>query len=142
MAASGQLGQDQTNLGETSSEIQDTVDESSRSLTPRIVTMKLYVNRDIWEATGEAVATDVNTFMVDSLENMLAIANKHLSHLDNGGYFAQFDKTVSRLEESDVTIRNTFIDRQDGNATKTFDKSQINSHTFTFQEAVQEMEGR
>ena len=80
--------------------------------------------------------------MVESLGNMFRIVNKHLSHLDNGGYFAQFDGTVSRLEKSDVKVRKTFLDRQDGNATKTFSKSQIKSHTFTFQEAVQEMEGR
>ena len=118
-----------------------TPSSKSRSLTPRIVTIKVYVNRDIW-ATREAVGNDVKLFMVESLGNMFRIVNKHLSHLDNGGYFAQFDGTVSRLEKSDVKVRKTFLDRQDGNATKTFSKSQIKSHTFTFQEAVQEMEGR
>ena len=127
-----------------SSESQDIVNESSksRSLSPRVVTLKVYVNRDIWKATMEAVDTDVKKFMVKSLEKLFHIVNKHLRHLDNGGYSVQFDKTVNRLEKSDVKIKKTYIDRLDGNATKTFKKSNIFSHTFTFQEAVQEMEGR
>ena len=88
------------------------------------------------------MGADVKKFMVESLEKTFRIVNKHLSHLDNGGYFVQFDKTVSRLEKSDVDLKETFIDRLEGNATKTFNKSQINSHTFTFQEAAQEIEDR
>ena len=128
----------------TNSNSQDIVNESSkiRSLSPRLVKIKVYVNRDIWKATREAVDTDVKKFMVKSLEKLFHIVNKHLRRLDNGGYSVQFDKTVSRLEKSDVKIKNTYIDRLHDNATKTFKKSNIESHTFTFQEAVEEMEGR
>ena len=128
----------------TSRNSQDIVNESSRSrsLSPRLVKIKVYVNRDIWKATREAVDTDVKKFIVNSLEKLFHIVNKHLRRLDNGGYSVQFDKTVSRLKKSDVKIKNTYIDRLHDNATKTFKKSNIESHTFTFQEAVQEMEGR
>ena len=115
---------------------------SGGTLAPRVLTMKVYFGRDIWEATRKEVDTDVMQFMVDNLEKLLAIVNHHLSHLDNGGYFVQFDKTVHRLEKSDVKMGKTYTDRLDGNATKNFDQSDMFSHTFIFQEAVQEMKGR
>ena len=107
-----------------------------------MVTIKVYVGRDIWEATRDVGVTDVEPFMVESLEKVFPIVNKHLSNLDDGGYFVQFDKTVHRLEKSDVQIKKTYMDRTDGNVTKKFKYSNIWSHTFTFQEAVQKMEGR
>ena len=130
--------------GDTSSEVQDVVKKSGSggSLAPRVVTMKVYVGRDIWEATREEVDTDVEQFMVESLEKLFPLVNKQLSNLDNGGYFVKFDKTVHRLDKSDVKIKKTYMDRLDGNATKKFRRSDIFSHTFTFQEAVQEMKGR
>ena len=115
---------------------------SGGSLAPRVVTMKVYVGLDIWEFTGKEVDTNLRQFMVDSLEKLFTIVNQHLSHLDNGGYFVQFDKTVHSLKTSDVKIGKTYIDRLDSNTTKTFNQSDIFSHTFTFQEAVQQMKGR
>ena len=130
--------------GDTSSEVQDVVkeSESSGSLAPRVVTMKVYVSREMWEATKDLVDTDVEQFMIESLEKVFPIVNEHLRNLDDGGYFVQFDKTVHRLEKSDVKIEKTYMDRTDGNTTKKFKYSNIWSHTFTFQEAVQKMEGR
>ena len=58
-----------------------------------------------------------------------------------GGYFVQFDKTVHRLEKSDVNIKRMYMDKLDGNA-KTFKQSNLFSHTFMLQEAVQEMKER
>ena len=104
--------------------------------------MKVYVGRDLWKDVKEEVDRDVNMFMVESMEKLLLKVNEHLGNLDNGGYFVQFDKTVHRLEKSDVNIKRTYSDRMDGNATKPFKQSSIWSRTFTFQEAVQEMEGR
>ena len=115
---------------------------SDGSLAPRVVTMKVYVGRDIWKDVKEEVDRDVNMFMVESLEKLLLNVNEHLGNLDDGGYFVQFDKTVHRLEKSDVNIKRTYSDRMDGNATKPFKQSSIWSRTFTFQEAVEEMEGR
>ena len=127
--------------GDTSSESQDVVKDSgnSRSLAPRVVTIKVYVGRDIWEAIKEEVDTDVKQYMVEILEKVFPIVNKQLISLDDGGYFVQFYKTIHRLEKSDVKIKKTYMDRLDGNATK---KSNMFSHTFSFQEAVQKMIGR
>ena len=115
---------------------------NSGSPAPRVVTMKVYIGREMWEATNDLVDTDVEQFMIESLEKVFPIVNEHLSNLDDGGYFVQFDKTVHRLEKSDVKIEKTYMDRTDGNTTKKFKYSNIWSHTFTFQEAVQKMEGR
>ena len=115
---------------------------NSGSMAPRVVTMKVYVGREMWEATRDVGVTDVEQFMVKRLEKVFPIANKHLSKLNDGGFFVQFDKTVHRLEKSDVKIKETYIDRTDGNTTKKFKQSNIWSHAFTFQEAVQKMEGR
>ena len=130
--------------GDTSGDSHDVVKDSGNRgfLAPRVVTMKVYVGLDIWEAIKEEVDTDVKQYMVESLEKVFPIVNKQLKNLDNGGYFVQFDKTVHRLEKSDVKIKKTYMDRLDGNATKKFRKSDMFSHTFTFQEAVQKMKGR
>jgi hypothetical protein len=111
---------------------------------PRVVTLKVYVGLDMWpQATEIKGGTDARQFMmVQNLEKLFAVVNQHLSHLDDRGFFVQFDKTVHRLEKSDLMIRKTYIDRLDGNTTKTFNESDIFSHTFTFQEAVQAMKGR
>merc|ERR1711974_423739 len=69
-------------------------------------------------------------------------ANQNLRSLDNGGYKVKFNGTIQRLESSDVKIKKTFVDRLDGNKTKKFDHSNIFSHTFTFQEAVEKMPDR
>ena len=70
------------------------------------------------------------------------LVNKNLRRLDNGGYEVKFNGTIQRFENSDVEIENTYVDRTDGNKTKTFDSSNMFSHVFTFQEAVEKMRGR
>ena len=79
--------------GDTSSESQDVVKDSGNrgSLAPRVVTMKVYVGRDIWEAIKEEVDTDVKQYMVESMKKVFPIVNKQLKILDNGGYFVQFE---------------------------------------------------
>ena len=67
------------------------------------------------------------------------LANQNLRTLDNGGYKVKFNGTIQRLESSDVKIKKSYVDRLDGNKTKKFDQSNIFSHTFTFQEAVEKM---
>ena len=131
-------------FGDTISEGQIGVKESSsnRSLAPQVVTMKVYVGREIWKDVKEGVDNDVNMSMVESLEKLIFKVNEHLGNLDNWGYFVQFDKTIHRLEKSDVNIKRTCVNILNGNSTKTFKQSSIWSRTFTFQEAVQEMKGR
>ena len=70
------------------------------------------------------------------------LVNKNLRRLDNGGYEVKFNGTIQRFENSDVEIEHTYVDRTDGNKTKKFDSSNMFSHVFTFQEAVEKMAGR
>ena len=70
------------------------------------------------------------------------LVNKNLRKLDDGGYKVKLKGKIQRLEDSDVKIENTYVDRQDGNKTKKFDSSSMLSHIFTFQEAVEKMSGR
>ena len=81
-------------------------------------------------------------FLRGQLARAFNLVNENLRRLDNGGYKVKFNGTIQRLESSDVKIKKTFVDRLDGNKTKKFDNSNIFSHTFTFQEAVEKMPGR
>ena len=81
-------------------------------------------------------------FLRGQLTRAFNLANENLRRLDNGGYKVKFNGTIQRLESSDVKIKKTFVDRLDGNKAKNFERSNIISHTFTFQEAVEKMPGR
>ena len=81
-------------------------------------------------------------FLRGQLSRAFNLANQNLRNLDNGGYKVKFNGTIQRLESSDVKIKKTYVDRLDGNKTKKFDHSNIFSHTFTFQEAVEKMPDR
>ena len=81
-------------------------------------------------------------FLKGQLTRAFNLANQNLGTLDNGGYKVKFNGTIQRLENSDVKIKKTYIDRLDGNKTKKFDEKSLFGHTFTFQEAVEKMPGR
>ena len=81
-------------------------------------------------------------FLRGQLARAFNLVNENLRRLDNGGYKVKFNGTIQRLESSDVKIKKTYVDRQDGNKTKKFDHSNIFSRTFAFQEAVEKMPGR
>ena len=81
-------------------------------------------------------------FLRGQLARAFNLANENLRRLDNGGYKVKFNGTIQRLESSDVKIKKTYVDRVDGNKTKKFDQSNIFSHGFTFQEAVEKMPAR
>ena len=70
------------------------------------------------------------------------LANQKLKNLDNGGYKVKFNGTIQMLDNSDVKIKKTYIDRIKGNKTTKFDEKNLFSHTFTFQEAVEKMPNR
>ena len=81
-------------------------------------------------------------FLRKQLREMFDQANENLRRLDNGGYEVTFNGTIQRLENSDVKIKRTYVDRLNKNVTKKFKHSNIFAHTFTFQEAVEKMPGR
>ena len=84
----------------------------------------------------------VLAFLSGQVTKIFDLVNQNLRRLDNGGYKVIFNGTIQRFENSDVKIEKTYVDRTDGNKTKTFDSSDMFSHTFTFQEAVEKMPGR
>ena len=81
-------------------------------------------------------------FLNEQLMRTFDLVNQNMRRLDDGGYKFTFNGTIQRLENSDVKIKKTYKDRMDGNQTKEFDKKDIFSRTFVFQEAVEKMPGR
>ena len=81
-------------------------------------------------------------FLSGQVRAIFDLVNKNLRKLDDGGYKVKLKGKIQRFENSDVKIKNTFVDRNDGNKTKRFDSSSIISHVYTFQEAVEKMPGR
>ena len=132
---------------------------------PRVVNVGIYIQKSLWKVTlfflsfeisclqyllkviEEIVKksdkeSDVLEFLKVQLETIFNLANQKLRNLDDGGFKVKYNKTIQRLESSDVKIKKTFIDRLNGNKTKEFDHNDIFSHTFTFQEAVEKMPNR
>ena len=141
-------------------------DESTLALKPpRVVNVGIYIQKSLWKVTlfflsfeisclqyllkviEEIVKksdkeSDVLEFLKVQLETIFNLANQKLRRLDDGGFKVKFNKTIQRLENSDVKIKKTYVDRLNGNKTKEFDHNDIFSHTFTFQEAVEKMPNR
>ena len=86
--------------------------------------------------------SEMFTFLKGQLTSAFKLANEKLRMLDNGGYKVKFNGRIQRLESSDVKIKKTYNDRLDGNKTRKFRQNNIFGHSFTFQEAVQNMPGR
>ena len=85
---------------------------------------------------------NVSEYLGVQVTKVFDLVNKNLGKLDDGGYQVKFNGTIQRLENSDVKMQNNYVDRSDGNITKPFDSSNMNSHSFTFQQAVEKMPGR
>ena len=85
---------------------------------------------------------NVSEYLRRQVTKVFDLVNKNLGKLDDGGFKVKFNGTIQILENSDVKMQNNYVDRSDGNITKTFDSSNMNSHTFTFQQAVENMPGR
>ena len=98
------------------------------------------------KATEQIVASpkesEMFTFLKGQLTSAFKLANEKLRMLDNGGYKVKFNGSIQRLESSDVKIKKTYKDRIDGNKTRILRQNNIFGHSFTFQEAVQNMPGR
>merc|ERR1712142_22413 len=99
---------------------------------------KFYVNDDVWETFLKIGYHGIKK----QIETTLAIVNKDLSRLDNGGYKLVPDGFPTKLSESDVQLADKYQDRLNNNITKPFDKHSIHSLAFTFQEAVQNLPNR
>ena len=84
----------------------------------------------------------VSEYLGTQVTKVFDLVNKNLGKLDDGGFKVKFNGTIQTLEKSDVKIQKHYVDRSDGNITKSFDSSNMNAHTFTFQQAVEKMPGR
>jgi hypothetical protein len=99
----------------------------------RFIKAKSYIEDSLWLKMGE----DPETKIKGQLNVLSDAVNKHLENLDNGGYNIDLAANVVKLSESKIFLKDTYVDRLDGNVTKQADPEKIHSHTFTFQEAVQ-----
>ena len=79
---------------------------------------------------------DPTNNIVQQTEEIFKGINEHLSNLDNGGYKIEFDKTVVKLENSDIVLKETYIDRMNGNVEKFLNQDEIWALAFAFQESV------
>jgi len=104
----------------------------------KIVTTKFYLNDDLWESMPKIGPKSIDT----QIKNMLKHLNNDLSFLDNGGYEVVSEKPAIKLSASNVKLKQKYKDRLDSNIVKLFDKSDIFSYGFSFQEAVEELPDR
>jgi len=101
------------------------------------------IEDSLWEEISTVVGGgDPTREIVKQLENLFEGVNKHLVRLDNGGFMVDFDHNITKLGESSINFKSTYVDRQKGNITKEFDNNDIFAHTYAFQEAVQELPDR
>ena len=84
----------------------------------------------------------VSEYLGTQVTKVFDVVNKNLGKLHDGGFKVKFNGTIQILENSDVNMQKHYVDRSDGNITKSFDSSNMNAHTFTFQQAVEKMPGR
>ena len=101
----------------------------------------MYIEDRLWDMMSED-ASDPTEKIIEQMEKIFEGINKHLDNLDNGGYIMDFDKKVVKLDNSDIVLKNTYVDRVDGNVTKVFDADQIWALTFAFQESVELLRNR
>ena len=109
-----------------------------RVCTRRRVRVKVYVDDLLWEqyAGWTQRQRGGGQSLDQRVSGVLEGINSHLARLDNGGFEVVIDGPVTKISESDVTLSNTFVDRNDRNRTKKFSPDNIVAQTFAFQEAV------
>merc|ERR1712106_1094750 len=103
----------------------------------------IYIEDSLWDKMSNLTGGDDPTEEItDQLKNIFKGVNKHLATLDNGGFKVEIERPVVKLGRSEISLKNNYVDRINGNVTKRFDPDNSFSHTFTFQEAVQKLADR
>jgi len=109
----------------------------------RKIRARIVIEDNLWDAMSSAGGGgDPSQDIVHQLETIFDGVNKHLRELDNGGFMVDFNRNVIKLGESAIKLKKSYVDRLDRNITKKFNKNNIFAHTFTFQEAVQDLSDR
>ena len=97
----------------------------------------------LWDGMSEySEEEDPSDAIREQLDNLFVNVNELLGTLDNGGFEIQYEEVIEKLGKSEIRLKDTYIDRLDGNQTKQADDFHIYSHTFTFQESVQQLSNR
>lgn len=111
-----------------------------------LINAEMYIEEELYRLTEEFLAEnnvtgDITHIVSQRIDDMFTALNVHLMNLDNGGYKLISDGSFTLLNDAKFKIKETFIDRNDGNRSKTFDKLDLWAWTFGFQEAVGELLG-
>ena len=101
----------------------------------RIIEVKVYIDDTLWNMMSNDGLDPTNT-IVKQMEEIFEGINEHLSNLDNGGYMIKFYKKVWKLENSDISLKERYIDRTDGNVKKVLNMEEIWAVALAFQESV------
>jgi len=99
------------------------------------IRVKVYIEDSLWNMMSED-GSDPSEDIIGRMEELFEEINKHLNNLDNGGYMIEFNQKVVKLGDTDIVLKDSYVDRNDGNVTKEFKSDSINSFTFAFQESV------
>merc|ERR1712106_51525 len=103
----------------------------------------IYIEDSLWDKMSSLTrGNDPTEEITDNLKTIFKGVNKHLATLDNGGFKVEIERPVAKLGRSEISLKNNYVDRINGNVTKRFDPDNSFSHTFTFQEAVQKLADR
>ena len=105
----------------------------------RRVRVKVYVDDRLWEQYAgwrQQRQRGGGQSLDERVAGVLDGINNHLARLDNGGFEVVIDGPATKISKSDVSLADTFIDRNDRNRTKKFSPDNIVAQTFAFQEAV------
>ena len=109
----------------------------------RKIRTEIFIDDSLWDSMKSvAQSQDPSQYIIQQLENVFDGVNKLLKNLDNGGFMVEFDHNITKLGESGIILKDTYVDRLNNNITKKFDKNKIHSHTFAFQEAVEDLPNR
>jgi len=108
----------------------------------RYVMAKIYIEDELYDKVVEfreeaKITMNITDMIKQRLDDMFLNINKHLLNLDNGGYIAEYDENIQLLNSSELRLEETYIDRNDENKTKQFNKWDVWPWTFAFQEAVE-----
>ena len=79
---------------------------------------EIVIDDSLWDSMKQvAQSPDPSHYIIQQLENMFDRVNKLLKNLDNGGFMVEFDHNITKLGESRIILKNTYVDRLNNNIT-------------------------
>ena len=109
----------------------------------RSIQTKIYIDDQLYRSMQAYFGKlNVNDEINAQIQRTFKEVNKLLLKLDKGGYRVEFPGETSKLENSEIKLGQTYIDRRRGNVRRPFDPHDVFAYTFTFQEAVEKLPDR